>query len=179
MHRKLHKRPYHGHRRRLRERFKKTGLEGFHDYEFIELLLTYAIPQRDVKLLAKELLQHFGGIKGVFDASVDALLSVKGIGERSAILIKLLKDGAALYLKTRIERFQPVFELIYSTAMNMNRGLHWNWNIKHLQIQNGMMISYRFRIMIMNSNAGYVVSPHQLLQSLGIIHLESLALTHF
>ena len=103
MHRKLHKRPYHGHRRRLRERFKKTGLEGFHDYEFIELLLTYAIPQRDVKLLAKELLQHFGGIKGVFDASVDALLSVKGIGERSAILIKLLKDGAALYLKTRIE----------------------------------------------------------------------------
>jgi len=92
-----------GHRRRLRERFKKIGLEGFHDYEFIELLLTYAIPQRDVKPLAKELIQRFDGIKGVFDASIEELTSVTGIGERTAILIKLLKSGATLYLKTRIK----------------------------------------------------------------------------
>ena len=92
-----------GHRSRLRERFKKTRLEGFHDYEFIELLLTYAIHQRDVKPIAKALIQRFNGIKGIFDASIEELTSVKGIGERTAILIKLLKEGATSYLKTRIK----------------------------------------------------------------------------
>ena len=92
-----------GHRKRLRERFKKVGLKGFHEYEFIELLLTYAIPQRDVKPLAKELIQRFDGLKGIFDASVEELTSVTGIGERTALLIKLLKEGATLYLKTRIK----------------------------------------------------------------------------
>lgn len=92
-----------GHRKRLRERFQKAGLDAFHDYEFIELLLTYAIPQKDVKPIAKELIQHFHGIKGIFDASVDELTTVKGIGERAAILIKLLKEGSTFYLKTRIQ----------------------------------------------------------------------------
>ena len=92
-----------GHRKRLRERFKKTGLVGLHDYEFIELLLTYAIPQKDVKPIAKELIQQFNGTKGIFDASIEELTSVTGIGERAAILIKLLKEGATFYLKTRIK----------------------------------------------------------------------------
>ena len=102
MDKKLNENPHRGHRRRLRERFKKTGLEGFHDYEFIELLLTYAIPQRDVKPIAKELIQRFDGIKGIVDASIEELTSVIGIGERTAILIKLLKEGTTLYLKIRI-----------------------------------------------------------------------------
>lgn len=92
-----------GHRKRLRERFKKTGLVGLHDYEFIELLLTYAIPQKDVKPIAKELIQQFNGTKGIFDASIEELTSVTGIGERAATLIKLLKEGATFYLKTRIK----------------------------------------------------------------------------
>lgn len=104
MSKELNKNPYDGHRRRLRVRFRKTGLEGFHDYEFIELLLTYAIPQRDVKPIAKELIHRFDGVKGIFDASIEELTSITGIGERTAILIKLLKDGATLYLKTRIKR---------------------------------------------------------------------------
>ena len=88
---------------RLRERYKKCGLKGFHDYEFIELLLTYAIPQRDVKPIAKELIRNFGGIRGIFDASLEELSSVKGVGERTAILIKLLKEGSTLYLKARVK----------------------------------------------------------------------------
>ena len=54
--------PCEGHRKRLRERYRKSGLKGFHDYEFIELLLTYVIPQKDVKPIAKELISNFGGI---------------------------------------------------------------------------------------------------------------------
>ena len=94
---------HEGHRKRLRERYKKNGLAGFHDYEFIELLLTYAIPQRDVKPLAKELLSHFGGIRGIFDASLEELTTIKGLGERTAILFKLLKEGSTLYLKARVK----------------------------------------------------------------------------
>jgi DNA repair protein RadC len=95
--------PHEGHRKRLRERYKKSGLTGFHDYEFIELLLTYAVPQRDVKPLAKELLSHFGGIRGIFDASLEELTTIKGLGERTAILFKLLKEGSTLYLKARVK----------------------------------------------------------------------------
>jgi DNA repair protein RadC len=105
------KNPHEGHRKRLRERFTKTGLDGFHDYEFIELLLTYAIPQRDVKPIAKELLRRFGGIKGIFDASREDLASVTGIGERTAILIKLLKEGSTLYLKTRVKHKEVLSSL--------------------------------------------------------------------
>jgi DNA repair protein RadC len=95
--------PCEGHRKRLRERYKNGGLKGFHDYEFIELLLTYAIPQRDVKPIAKELILHFGGIRGIFDASLEELASIKGMGERTAILVKLLKEGSTLYLKARVK----------------------------------------------------------------------------
>ena len=81
-----------GHRKRLRERFLKSSLAGFHDHEILELLLTYAIPQRDVKPVAKELLNKFGNnLASVFDASAEALQKeVKGIGEYTAVLIALI-----------------------------------------------------------------------------------------
>lgn len=90
-----------GHRRRLRERFAKTALDGFHDYEVVELLLTYSIPRRDVKPTAKALIARFGGLAGVFEADFEALTAVKGIGEKTAALIKLLKATAGEYLLER------------------------------------------------------------------------------
>lgn len=91
-----------GHRRRLRERFGKSSLEGFHDYEVIELLLTYAIPRRDVKPLAKRLIKRFKGLRGVFDASIEELSTVEGVGENAAVLLRLVKESAGEYLKERI-----------------------------------------------------------------------------
>ncbi len=80
-----------GHRRRLRERFGKSGLAGFHDHEILELLLTYAIPRRDVKPIAKELLNKFGNsLAAVFDAPAEELLRVEGIGHHAAVLIGLM-----------------------------------------------------------------------------------------
>ena len=61
---------YHKHRKRLKERFTKAGLDAFQDYEVLELLLTYAIPRKDVKPLAKNLLNRFGGLKNILDASL-------------------------------------------------------------------------------------------------------------
>lgn len=72
--------PHHaGHRDRLRERFLKSGLGGLQDYELLELVLFSAIPRRDVKPLAKQLLSEFGGISGVLNAHVAELRKVKGM----------------------------------------------------------------------------------------------------
>jgi DNA repair protein RadC len=90
-----------GHRKRLRQKFLTSGLGAFLDYEVLEFLLTYAIPQKDVKPLAKALLREFGSLKGVMDAELSSLEKVSGIGEGAAILFKLIKELSALYLKQK------------------------------------------------------------------------------
>ena len=89
---------YIAHRERLRERFRKTGVDGLHDYELLELLLTYAIPRRDVKPLAKHLIQRFGSLSGVLNASQRELEAVPGMGSTSATLIRLVKDLFGAYV---------------------------------------------------------------------------------
>ncbi len=83
---------YYGHRQRLRKKFTDSGLSGFHDYEALELLLTFAIPRRDVKPCAKALLKRFKGIDGVVEAPVEELRGVPGLGEKASIFIGLLKE---------------------------------------------------------------------------------------
>lgn len=91
-----------GHRQRLRDKFIQAGIKGLHDYEIIELLLTYAIPRMDVKPLAKRLIKRFKGLRGILDASTDDLTSVPGIGAHSAVLITLAKEIGEAYLKERV-----------------------------------------------------------------------------
>lgn len=79
-----------GHRERLRERLRSEGLDGFSEHEALELLLTYAIPQRDVNPLAHELITRFGSLSAVLDADESELLRVPGVGERAASLISLM-----------------------------------------------------------------------------------------
>ncbi len=86
-----------GHRQRLKERYLKGSIDGFHDYEILELLLTYAIPRRDVKPLAKTLIRHFKGLKGVFEADIEELSAIKGVGWNTAVFLKLLKEAAYAY----------------------------------------------------------------------------------
>jgi DNA repair protein RadC len=98
-----------GHRSRLRERFRKAGLRGFHDYEVLELLLTFAVPRRNVKPTAKDLVKRFGGLRRVFDASLEDLQGVPGVGQSAAVLIKFLKEAASLYLEEGIRK-QPIVD---------------------------------------------------------------------
>jgi len=86
------------HRKRLRERFARNGFEGFHDYEVIELLLTYALRRIDVKPLAKRLLKEFGTLAGVFDAPAVELVKVPGAGEKVAVFLALVRQVELRYL---------------------------------------------------------------------------------
>ncbi len=96
--------PHHiGHRKRLKERYGKAGMEALQDYEILELLLFYAIPQGDVKARAKELLKRFGSLKGVLDADLKELKEVSGIGDHSSLLFKLVRDVRTLYLRQGAE----------------------------------------------------------------------------
>lgn len=79
-----------GHRARKKEQFRQTGLDSFADHEALELLLYYAIPRRDTNPTAHLLLQKFGSLEGVFNASVEELQSVEGVGENAAILLSML-----------------------------------------------------------------------------------------
>lgn len=90
--------PHSGHRRRLKERYLAAGCTGMHNYEVMELLLSYAIPRKDVKQLAKELFSKYHNFKGILDADVRELEDTPGLGDNSAILIKLLKDISVIYL---------------------------------------------------------------------------------
>ena len=92
---------YKDHRQRLKKKFNESGIDAFHDYEVLELLLSYAIPLKDVKPLAKDLLKKFGTIKGVMDAEQQELEKITGMGTHSAVLIKLVKELGALYLKEK------------------------------------------------------------------------------
>ena len=94
---------YHQHRRRLRERFLKSGVAGFAEHEVIELILTLAIPRRDVKEPAKALLARFGNLRGVMDAPRSELQAVAGVGEVAATALQVIRAVATLYLQQASE----------------------------------------------------------------------------
>jgi len=77
-----------GHRKRLREKFLQSGLNGFHNYEIVELLLTLGTPQKDCKQIAKEVIKKFKGLRGSLDATSEELQQIKGIGPMNIFGLK-------------------------------------------------------------------------------------------
>ncbi len=98
-----------GHRGRLRERFMKSGLEAFADYEVVELLLTLAIPRCDVKEQAKALISRFGSLRGILDAPLESLRKIPGLGDVAPVALKIIREAAALYLKETAEEKGEAF----------------------------------------------------------------------
>lgn len=81
-----------GHRGRIRQSYIANGTNGMNDANLLELYLSTIIPRKDVKPISYELLNKFGDLKGVFSASIDELTKVSGIGENTAIVIKLYSE---------------------------------------------------------------------------------------
>ena len=90
---------YLGHRQRLRDRFLKSGLDGFADYEVVELLLTLAVPRSDVKQPAKALIARFGNLRNILDAPIEELRAISGIGSVTPVALQIIKAAATLYLQ--------------------------------------------------------------------------------
>ena len=95
-----------GHRERLKQRFLENGLDNFTDIQALELLLFYAIPQRDTNPIAHALLEHFGGLSQVLDASPEELKKVSGISDHSATLISLVTQLGRFYQVDSAQRVQ-------------------------------------------------------------------------
>ena len=96
---------YAGHRERLREKFVDNKLT---DYEKLELLLAYAIPRRDVRPLARALINHFGGVYQVITAPIDGLIAFNGIGRNTVVLIKLVQQMMQIGYIGQIKN-KPIF----------------------------------------------------------------------
>lgn len=90
------------HRKRLRQRFMQGGAAAMPDYELLELVLFRAIPRRDVKPLAKELLAEFGDFAHVISASPSRLQQIKGAGEAVVIELKLVEAAAQRLAQTKV-----------------------------------------------------------------------------
>jgi len=107
-----------GHRKRLRQRFLNAGLDGFLDYEIVELLLTLGTPRRDCKQPAKEAIKKFKGLTGVLNSTLEELQIIKGIGPSNAIGIKLFQALSERYAREKItprlllDSPQSIFEFL-------------------------------------------------------------------
>lgn len=86
-----------GHRQRLMKRFRTEGLDHFEQVQVLELLLFYAIPRKDTNVIAHNLLERFGSVSRVMDASMSELMKVPEVGESAATLLHLAKELGRYY----------------------------------------------------------------------------------
>lgn len=91
-----------GHRDRLKKRFLNHGLDSFDDHNLLELLLFFAIPRRDTNPIAHNLMNKFGTLSRVFEASVEELCQVDGIGVNAALLIKMVPQMGNRYVMSKV-----------------------------------------------------------------------------
>lgn len=92
-----------GHRERVKAEFLARGIEGWSSHRVLELLLFYALPQKDTNGLAHELIERFGSLAGVLDASQDELRKVKGVSGHTAVLLKLIPALCNRYEQERAD----------------------------------------------------------------------------
>lgn len=97
-----------GHRDRVKQKVLENGFQGMHHHEILEFLLFYSVPRSDTNPLAHALIEHFGGLEYVFEATVEELTEVKGIGEHTAILIHSIPLFAREYAtaSSKIKKIQ-------------------------------------------------------------------------
>lgn len=167
-----------GHRRRLHQKFMNSGIEALHEYEALELLLTYAIRRQDVKVRAKALLERFASLKGVLDADTADLKQIEGIGDRSALLFKVVKEMAALYLKQKAREKKQVTcttELFDFCRMVMGGKKDEEFCVIYLDAQNQIIECETVQKGVVNQA---VVYPRQVLEKALTRKASAIILAH-
>jgi DNA repair protein RadC len=116
-----------GHRIRLREKFIRSGLPGFSDYEIIELLLTLGTPRKDCKAPAKEALKRFKTLRGVLEADSRELQAIEGIGPHNVLGISLIHQVSRRFLRDRMmekpvcHSSKEVFDFLYHSLRDLKK----------------------------------------------------------
>jgi len=137
--------PHHtkGHRARVRDRFLKAGVDGLSDYELLEMILMAAIPRRDVKPLAKDMLKDFGSYPAILSARMDRLLEYPGLGKSAVALIKVVEASVATMTRAKIDGVSIVTS--------------WNALIDYLKSVMAHLSHEQFRVLYLGSN-GKIIS---------------------
>jgi DNA repair protein RadC len=116
-----------GHRGRLRQKFLKAGLDGFLDYEIIELLLTLGTPRRDCKEQAKEALREFKTLGGVLEASPHDLQRIRGIGPHNVFGLRFVQEVSRRFLREKMmsrafcRSSREVFDYLYHSLRDLKK----------------------------------------------------------
>lgn len=116
-----------GHRERLRSRFTQGGIERFTDEEVIEFLLTLGTPRKDVKIPARQSLKQFGSLSGVLSATLNELKTIKGLGEKNVLYLKLIHEVAGRYLRDRaldrtfFSSSRTVYDYLFHSMRDLKR----------------------------------------------------------
>jgi DNA repair protein RadC len=97
-----------GHRQRLKDRFLREGLDNFDELHVLELLLFYCIPRRDTNIIAHHLLEHFGTLTAVLEASTEELQKVEGVSQSAAAYLSLVMQASRYY---QVKRADPGYIL--------------------------------------------------------------------
>ena len=97
-----------GHRQRMKSRFLEHGLDSFDDINVLELMLFYALPRQDTNALAHALLQHFGSLHAVLDASAEELRDVPGLGDNSISLLRLIPAVSRRYMLSKTPQGEAI-----------------------------------------------------------------------
>jgi DNA repair protein RadC len=166
-----------GHRERLRKKFLNGGLSALHDYEALELLLTFVIPRRDVKPIAKALLMEFKDFHSVFDASLEQLQKVKGIGENAAVLFVFLRELCTGYLESKVikEDYLNSPDLVTDfVRMKIGSQPHEYFMVLYLNTKNNV-IDYDYQEGTTNRAAVY---PRNILKRCLDTHTSGVILVH-
>jgi DNA repair protein RadC len=116
-----------GHRQRLRDKFMKSGLSGFHDYEIIELILTLGQPRKDCKQAAKEAIKRFKNLRGVLEAPAEELEKIPGIGPVNSFGMKFVREVSGEYLKQKaldkhsLNSEKAVYDYLYQSMSGLQK----------------------------------------------------------
>ena len=167
-----------GHRKRLREKFVKSGLKGFHDYEIIELLLTLGTPRKDCKQPAKEAIKRFKTLRGDLAAPPRELQQIDGIGSHSAFGIKLVQEVAREFLKEGIidkpfyKSSKEVFDYLYHSMRDLKKEV---FKVVYLNSQNQIIDTTDLFEGTVNSSS---VSPREVIEGLIKHNAVSLVFVH-
>lgn len=132
-----------GHRKRLQERYLSCGYKSLADYEIIEFLLFPIIPRRDTKALAKELLEKFSTIEGIFEADPKELKKVKGLGDVSTTYLKFIGDLFSYYYEDKVLNDKENNRISIRSKNQLLNYLRKNIGISKIE---------EFKVIFLNSN---------------------------